>query len=578
MNDKTAPSPRDDLVGRTISGRYRIEERLAVGGMATVYRGVHIHMRKRVAVKVLRSDTLGFGQLAARFEREAIVGANVDHPRVAKATDFGFLDDGAAYLVMDYVEGITLRELMRRGPLPPARAAHIARQAADALAACHGLGVVHRDLKPRNIMVDDTRADRVKLIDFGLARVAVDRVSALPGGERDEAPTEPEITLRGVVFGTLAYMPPEIALGMEAVDERSDLYALGVVLYEMLAGAPPFAAGDPADVLFQKRSAPPPLEVPGVPAALERLTLRLMAPEPAQRPQSASEVVEEFDAVLDGLGQARPTLPSTISTLQLMPQVLKDGPPARAPSWVMRIGIPLGGAVLLASAFALVDYSADQNDNRAIEHAASTAAPVARTHAERAVNAAQEAAARRAARIDELREYVIDARSRGAWKEAAGALVPLLELDPSALDEKELASAAVNSAVPLEFEGEGDPLFSALAYKGGTAGLDVLYAIMSRKGGSRAARRAKELLADPEIRGRATPALRIALLLREARCEDKEALFERAGREGDERALVYLERLRSSRCDPRRGECCFHQRRALGRAIDALEKRGARVP
>src|SRR5262245_15628591 len=100
MNDKTAPSPRDDLVGRTISGRYRIEERLAVGGMATVYRGVHIHMRKRVAIKVLRSDTLGFGQLAARFEREAIVGANVDHPRVAKATDFGFLDDGAAYLVM----------------------------------------------------------------------------------------------------------------------------------------------------------------------------------------------------------------------------------------------------------------------------------------------------------------------------------------------------------------------------------------------------------------------------------------------------------------------------------------------
>lgn len=565
MKNKTPPRPIEDLIGRTISGRYRVEELLAVGGMATVYRGAHIHMRKRVAIKVLRAETQGFSQLAARFEREAIVGAHVDHPHIAKATDFGFFEDGAAFLVMDYVEGVTLRDLMRFGPLEVPRAIHIARQAAEALSVCHGMGVVHRDLKPRNVMVDEARGDRVKLIDFGLARVAVDRVSTV-GNLLDEAPTEPEITLRGVVFGTVAYMPPEIALGMEAVDERSDLYALGVVLYEMLSGAPPFDGDEPADVLFQKRGPVPPMTVKVAPA-LEQLVMRLLAPHPADRPQTAHEVVAELEVM-----QGRPPLQSSISTLQLMPQVLK---PRQQPSWRKRGLIAIAGIAALAGAVALIDYGIDRRSARA-ETTEPAVAAHATAQAQRALDAIRRDAARRSARIQELHDYVLEAYEKEQWQQAAEALVPLLELEPAALRETKLANIAVALGVHLEFDENpaADPLFSVLAYRTGAPGLDVLYAMVSRRGGSRGARRAKELLSNPEIITRASPELRIALELRDARCPDKPGLFERAAREGDRRALAYLERLRSARCDARRGECCFHQNRALDRAIDGLKKGG----
>ena len=532
MKNKTPPRPIEDLIGRTISGRYRVEELLAVGGMATVYRGAHIHMRKRVAIKVLRAETQGFSQLAARFEREAIVGAHVDHPHIAKATDFGFFEDGAAFLVMDYVEGVTLRDLMRHGPLEVPRAIHIARQAAESLAFCHGMGVVHRDFKPRNVMVDEARGDRVKLIDFGLARVAVDRVSTV-GSLLDEAPTEPEITLRGVVFGTVAYMPPEIALGMEAVDERSDLYALGVVLYEMLSGAPPFDGDEPADVLFQKRGPVPPMTVKVAPA-LEQLVMRLLAPHPADRPQTAHEVVVELEAM-----QGRPVLQSSISTLQLMPQVLKPRP---QPSWRRRGLIAIAGVIALAGAIAVIDYGIDLRSARA-DSAEPAAAAIASAQAKRALDVVRRRdAARRSARIQELHDYVIEAYEKEQWQQAAEAIVPLLELDPAALSETKLANIAVALGVHLEFEGNpaADPLFSVLAYRTGAPGLDVLYAMVSRRGGSRGARRAKALLADPEIIARATPELRIAVELRDARCEDKPGLFERAAREGDRRSLAYL--------------------------------------
>ena len=273
--------------------------------MGAVFVGEHVHMQKRVAIKVLRPEVEGFATMAARFEREAIAGARVDHPNVAAATDFGRTEDGSYFLVLEYVPGKTLRQVIKAGAVPPARAAHLARQIAAGLDACHRAGVLHRDVKPRNIIVDEARGDLVKLIDFGLARVPTvvepDETDGEEAADGDEAPTHRHLTIKGIVFGTVAYMAPEAALGMEAVDERSDLYALGMILYEMLAGRHAFDATEPAELFLSQRvTIPPPLcerapEVP-VPPALEAVALRLLAKRPADRYPTAAAVVEALDA------------------------------------------------------------------------------------------------------------------------------------------------------------------------------------------------------------------------------------------------------------------------------------------
>ncbi|HVY46394.1 MAG TPA: serine/threonine-protein kinase, partial [Minicystis sp.] len=226
------------LVGRVISERYRIVELVAMGGMGAVYRGVHLHMRKEVAIKILHPEIENFPELVARFEREAVAGAHVRDPHVAAASDLGKFDGESFFLVMEFIRGRTLRAHLDEGRMPWQRAARIARQLAQALGAAHKHGIVHRDVKPRNVMLVEAEGggDFVKLIDFGFARVPVAELSR---ASLVDASAVSSVTEAGVVFGTVGYMAPETALGMRAVDARSDLYALGVILYEMLAGAQP---------------------------------------------------------------------------------------------------------------------------------------------------------------------------------------------------------------------------------------------------------------------------------------------------------------------------------------------------
>ncbi len=230
--------------GTIIADRYRIDALLGEGGMGKVYRAEHIHMRKQVAVKVLHGDLSTTPEVVARFEREAVAAGNITHPNVASATDFGRLDDGSFFLVLEYVPGRDLRSVIKEGPALPERAIHIAQQIVAAVGAAHATGVIHRDLKPENIMLveRDGDLDFVKVLDFGIAKI--DSVGIVePEGKTQPPTTGPQpLTRMGAVFGTPDYMSPEQALG-QPIDARADLYSIGVMLFELLAGERPFRGG-----------------------------------------------------------------------------------------------------------------------------------------------------------------------------------------------------------------------------------------------------------------------------------------------------------------------------------------------
>jgi eukaryotic-like serine/threonine-protein kinase len=285
------------LVGRTVVNKYRIEELIAMGGLAAVFRAKNLANGEDVAIKVLHPDVEGLPELIARFEREAVAGKHILHPNVAAVMQIDQLDDGSFFLIQEYIRGITLRELIKRGPIPALRAARIARELAVALNAAHDMQIVHRDVKPLNVMILDGHEARVQLIDFGLAKVPVEHLSFADEDARRS------LTQAGVVLGTVAYMAPETALGMRALDKRADLYALGVIFYEMLAGTHPFTASEPAALFAQQRTAvPPPIaeRSPGVvvPAAIEVVVHRLLEKDPDARYPSARAVIAAIEAAI----------------------------------------------------------------------------------------------------------------------------------------------------------------------------------------------------------------------------------------------------------------------------------------
>jgi serine/threonine-protein kinase len=282
--------------GEIVGERYRVEERLGEGRMGVVYRVEHVHMRKRFALKVLDSDWAKTKDAVARFEREATAAGNIASPHVVQATDFGRLADGSCFLVLEYVEGRTLRTELEKRAFPPLRALRITRGIVAATEAAHAKGVIHRDLKPENIMLveRDGDPDFVKVLDFGLAKVEIHE-----GG----GPSSQVLTRLGAIMGTPGYMAPEQAVG-ERVDARADLYSIGIVLFEMLTGRCPFG-GDPVSVLRQHVLQ----EVPPLPSGVrdaagprvEQLLGRMLAKSPNDRVASASALGVELDACLGAL-------------------------------------------------------------------------------------------------------------------------------------------------------------------------------------------------------------------------------------------------------------------------------------
>jgi len=298
------PEKTDSRVGQVVSGRYRIQQLLGEGGMGAVYLAEHTHMKKRVALKLLHPEMSQNAEVSARFEREAVAAAHIEHPNVAAATDFGKTDDGSFFLVLEYLEGTSLRDAMANGPLGAARSLRITRQIALALERAHAAGIVHRDLKPENVMLvrRNDEDDFVKVLDFGIAKVT-DAQAAI--GER-AAGMNQALTRLGTIIGTPEYMAPEQALG-EAVTAESDLYAVGVMLYEMLTGKHPFDPPDRATMLTFHIVAPVPTmrdrapEV-DVPPAIEAVTRQLLEKERKNRPASGRALVEAIDAAAAASG------------------------------------------------------------------------------------------------------------------------------------------------------------------------------------------------------------------------------------------------------------------------------------
>lgn len=257
------------------NGRYRVDVRLGAGGMAIVYSGTDLLLRRRVAIKVLRDQFTSDRGFVQRFSYEAQAAAKLSHPNVVNVYDFG--QDGDAYfIVMELVEGTTLAEMLRdERTIPESVAIDYATQIAAGLAYAHRQGLLHRDVKPANILV--TEDDVVKLSDFGIARAVAENVAA--------------VTQPGMVMGSVAYVSPEQAQG-QALDERSDLYALGVVLYQMLAGRLPFAAETPVALALKHVSEPPPplASVARVSPALAAVVDRLLEKNPTDRFSSAADL------------------------------------------------------------------------------------------------------------------------------------------------------------------------------------------------------------------------------------------------------------------------------------------------
>lgn len=281
----TGPGPQDPLEGTLLDGRYRVEAKIATGGMSTVYRGLDVRLDRPVALKVMDSRYAGDSQFLTRFQLEARAVARLKDPGLVAVYDQG-IDGQHPFLVMELVDGGTLRELLReRGPMPPHAVAAVLRPVLGGLAVAHRAGLLHRDVKPENVLISD--AGEVKLADFGLVR----------------ALAQAGITSTSVILGTAAYLSPE-QVGSGEASPRSDVYAVGILAYELLTGTTPFAGDNPLTVAYQRmdNDVPPPGSViDGVPPQFDDLVRCATSRNPADRYADAHVMGAEVDAIADEL-------------------------------------------------------------------------------------------------------------------------------------------------------------------------------------------------------------------------------------------------------------------------------------
>ena len=295
----------------SVIGQYRITGVLGKGGMGVVYAAEHMLLGRPAAVKVLLPDLSSKQEVVQRFFNEARAATAIRHPGIVEIYDFGWTPEGAAFIVMEHLQGETLRDRRKRGLMPWNLALAVTRQIAGALGAAHAKGIVHRDLKPDNVFLvldpEVPGGERIKLLDFGIAKLA--------GSETGQHKTR-----TGAVIGTPTYMAPEQCRGVP-IDSRADLYSLGCILFELISGQPPFVGEGEGDVLAAHIYVPPPalgsLVRGGLPKEIEALAQRMLAKTPADRVQTADEVIRVIDAATATLSGARTIIPAPAAMVTL---------------------------------------------------------------------------------------------------------------------------------------------------------------------------------------------------------------------------------------------------------------------
>ncbi|MBL8622627.1 MAG: serine/threonine protein kinase [Myxococcales bacterium] len=441
------------MLGQTL-GSYTIERELGRGGMGAVYAAVHTLLGRRAAVKVLLAELSRDQAQVQRFFNEARAATAIKHPSIVEIYDFGWAADGSAFIVMELMDGEPLAARLKRvGRLTVAQAATIARQVATALAAAHRAGIVHRDLKPDNVfLVPDEEVaggERVKLLDFGIAKLA--------------APGAASRTTTGAIMGTPLYMSPEQCEGARAVDHRTDLYALGCVLFEMVAGRVPFISDGVGGLIGMHLHVPPPRLrelAPDAPAELEAIVARLLAKAPDDRYQTADEVAAALARVA-GVAVTAPGAAASPASASTAPRAgvattlsaaasAHAAPPAAAPGGKRGLWIALGGVGVVAGAAIAVVVAS--GGGGAPTPAASTAAPDAALAASPTVDAA--------VAIDPLLQPAQRALAEGRFDVAVAVADEILRGDPAnaaaaairdqAVRARDAAAALVTARATIE--------------------------------------------------------------------------------------------------------------------------------
>ena len=598
-------------VGQVISGRYLIKELLGEGGMGAVYLAEHTHMKKRVALKLLHPEMVDNVEVSARFEREALASAHIEHPNVAAATDFGKTEDGAFFLVLEYIEGTNLRDALEPGPLAVQRSIRIARQIALALERAHEAGIVHRDLKPENVMLvkKEGEPDFVKVLDFGIAKLLEGAASASEAISRrnvaNGSPAQP-LTRLGTVLGTPEYMAPEQALG-EAVTPAADLYGVGVMMYEMLTGKHPFDPPDRMAMLSFHIVAPVPMmadrapEV-DVPPAVEAVVRCLLEKDSKKRYVNARALIEAIDGAAQAsaidLGGSTPApVPSAPNSMRTVggANVPASGTPdwagndafaqtsiglpaasptavgsdaspiarlARLPRnvlYVIAAGVPLALVaivVLLVIAFRSGKPTDPKDpDDTIVTAPKGKTAPPDRVEAAVALGPdALEALAKEFPEDASLRQKLAFAYSaQGKTTESLRNVRALLAANPAAASDDEIILLVTKAAAKSQGT-DDDEAFALLEGPLGERGVDALIELSTRAAGRevRDARdvrvRATTSLGKPEVRAHASQGAAILLDFKAATaCAAKHDLLDRAKDQGDGRLLPALKQIKQAR-------------------------------
>jgi serine/threonine-protein kinase len=579
----------DPFVGTVVGERYRIVSRIGIGGMGAVYRAEHTMMRRDLAIKVLLPELGGKEEFARRFEREAESASRLDHPNIITVTDFGHTADGSLFLVMEFLAGESLTRAISHGPMPPTRALAIIRQVLRALDHAHAAGVVHRDLKPDNIMLveRDGQPDVVKILDFGIAKVT----EPLSGkGKPGEA-----LTQAGVIFGTPEYLSPEQALG-EPVDPRADIYAAGVILYEMLAGRRPFESEDKVKIISMHLAHAPPRvrdvnPAIDLPVPLEQAVLQALEKSREHRFATAA-------AFLQALEDAETPPPVGANAALGLGATALDLPPgAELPAGVAAPMRPSGStARRLAAALVVVVavFGTVKVVKRKARHVVALVTPAPRP-APAAPDLAQ-----RLSKIEDWLEQGNNAAARRALEQAMderpkdGRIRYMLGRVAYADDRHAEALGHYRDAITLDAGFRGDPVLLAhldamlSESKQADAALDLvvehvgapaadLLEKVANEGNDLARRRRAAAALEEMGEGKRVDRVSIGILeLRKAAtCDERKAWVETLVDLGDPKALPALRALRGRRIGPLAfgGSDTSCMRTELPDAIKTLEKK-----